>query len=101
MVTMWRVDSCYTDREPEPHLVECEIPEYPNRDSDGRTICDNTHFQDKSHAWAQLLSEAQAGVSLTSAGVRSAERTLARAKEELCKRALFLNDVMRGIEDST
>lgn len=75
--------------------VECDKTGWPNRDSIGRVMYVNTHFDTPVAAWEKLISEASAGVEL---GVRE-RRRLTSALDRVTKEvAGYADAVMRAKE---
>lgn len=44
--------------------VECDILKYPELDSEGDTIFENTHFESAEKAYKRAISNCESGVSL-------------------------------------
>ena len=87
MTTMYfaNYDTC------EPEEVECEKPEYPNRDAKGRTIFVSSHFASIDECWGRILAELNAARSIATGRLVEAEEAVAAAKERLgsvCKQLL-------------
>jgi hypothetical protein len=73
---------------PHPIEVEAEIPEWPNKDADGNTIYENTHFLKAEDAWPVLLREHEAGVSLHCSQVNQLRHQLRKAESDLVEATL-------------
>ena len=78
--------------------VECTERGYPNKDERGDTQYENTHFDTEAEAWAKLLSEAKAGVSLSERARVRARKLLEDATEELANDAEILARATRAFE---
>lgn len=70
----YRVDGGMTA----PKAVECGDRDYPDRDDDGLTIYDNTHYTTESEAWAWLDRDCDAAISITARLIIEARATLRR-----------------------
>jgi hypothetical protein len=68
---------------PRPVEVEAETPAYPNRDSDGQTIFENTRFLERANAWDYWVREHLAGLKLDSAKVEILRQQPAAAEKRL------------------
>ena len=66
-----------------PVQVECPERGWPNRDAEGRTQYDNTHWDHESDAWARSLSNARAGVNLSRSSVEQLQDRLEAATRRL------------------
>jgi hypothetical protein len=74
----WRVDYAAWNVRP----VECpDGIEWPEKDADGETIYDNTHFADHARAVAKLHSNAKASISLDRDAIARAEKEIRRLKD--------------------
>lgn len=89
MSIMYRVDY----GKPVPTAVECEMPEYPNKDADGNTIYENTHFGWEEDAREKLEAEQGAGVSLTTRRVTRIRVELDAAEKELVDAIIVLEQI--------
>lgn len=76
---------------------EVEGDPWPGRDSDGDTCCTNTHFGNYADAYASLLAEAKAWLSLSTRGLMQAREDVARREKECAEAALALAGVMKNI----
>lgn len=88
----WRVEHGMT----EPKSVQCKKLEHPERDSDGKTIYVNTHFEDEREAWEKLLCETQAAASLNCRAVEQARAELRKQEADLVESSLLLERVRDG-----
>jgi hypothetical protein len=79
---------------PHPVEVQAETPAYPNRDSDGQTIFENTHFLERTKAWKCCVDEHLAGLKLDSAKVETLRQQLAAAEKRLADAALLYTQVL-------
>jgi len=68
-----------------PIAVECSEPGYPNVDSNGEMMSDNTHFSTEGEAWEALRCELKAGVYL-------AARRVTDSRKELDQYTTYLAD---------
>lgn len=59
--------------------------QYPATDIEDRRLFVNTHFATEDEAWASALSEASAGVRLSSGDYRNAQRRLEEATKQLAE----------------
>lgn len=78
---------------------EVEKAGFPNLDADGETQYDNTHFQDESDAWARLVAEFQAALSVNTKNVVSARNELALREKFLADDAIILERVRQAYGD--
>lgn len=72
LVTVWFAGDGVT----KPEAVACESPGYPNRDVEGRVMYHNSHFGTEAEAWARIMDNAEAAVSLTGRDVEQARTAL-------------------------
>ena len=77
--------------------VKCERPRYPNKDEDGDTIYDNSHFQTEMEAWEALESEARAWVRNSAANLENAREQEAKHTRDLADRSLILVKVQENL----
>lgn len=80
---MWRADK----EKWEPVLVACPNGLYPEKDADGISIFENSHFESKALAWEFLLLESEAWVCLSGNDVVRVENTLAQVRSEAAEAA--------------
>ena len=95
MVKMWKV----VFGSPTPKEVECEIPKYPNEDSDGETISENTHFLELDDAWKEHLQDHEAAVKHDCGNVRRKRKELTELKSILIESTLALDAAKRAYEE--
>jgi hypothetical protein len=55
---------------------------YPGKDEDGETCYDNSHFKTEEEAWAAMVRDAEAGVSLAGSAVQSARKKMEEAEKD-------------------
>lgn len=89
MVDVWT----FEDDKPEPIKTQCEVPGYPNRDVDGRTMYENTHYPTEEQAWAKLEAMAAAREVNTAREYRRVKDRLTTLTTELAERAAFVVEV--------
>ena len=83
-IVMWRG----TDGMTEPVKVECPNGLWPNYDSDGIQIFENTHFAAEEEAWESIEESILAGISLSGRAVEIAREALQKANEQAADAAL-------------
>jgi hypothetical protein len=93
-------DAWFADTETlRPRAVTCAELKAFVRDSDGRTICVNTHFATEAEAWDKVLREAAAGLSLSASEVRECRARLERAEKATVDAALARDSAERAFAD--
>ncbi len=95
MTTMYKVEY----GSPTPVEVQAEVPEYPNRDSNGDTTFKNTHFVDLDEAWDQHLREHRAGLSLGACRVQQLRDELRKRETELATEAIVYDAALKAYEE--
>ncbi len=83
VIKMWRAD----EKQQEPVLVECPNGLYPAKDVDGFTVFENTHFENKEHAWDKLLRESEAWVMHSGCEIPRIEKKLQEAQQDAAEAA--------------
>lgn len=66
----------------EPHAVECDPSWYPHKDAEGRVQYENSHYDREEDAWAHLIADSEAGVSLTGMAVAQSRESLRMVEAE-------------------
>lgn len=89
MTKMWKVAYGHGS----PIEVVAKKPCWPNLDSDGTTIFENTHFTDEEKAWEQHEREHRAGLSLAADRLKHAKEEVALREKQAADAAVFLADV--------
>ena len=74
---MWRGTSNMTS----PIEVACPDGLHPNKDADGISIYENTHFKTEREAWQNIEDNVTAGVSLAGSEVKRAEEMMRLAEK--------------------
>lgn len=74
--------------------VECQDVGHPNRDADGETQFNNTHFDTEEPCWDHALTDCRAGVRLATRRLQEASRALQVAKDDLATETLEWADCM-------
>lgn len=82
-----------------PEETTCEVMSYPHIDGHGRTIFANTHFHRLEDAWAKILREHEADVSLCNTRREQARATMVEATEQLAEAARQLVQVRDSYEE--
>lgn len=83
--TMWKI----TYDTPCPREVTAEKPCWPNFDSDGDQIYENTHFMHQDEAWDKQLRELECGVIFTGQDIKRYKEELAKAEQRAGKAAEY------------
>jgi hypothetical protein len=76
--------------------VTAEKPFWPNRDSDGAEIFDNTHFLDEDGAWQYGLRNAKARVTLAGGMIARIRHEVEVANKEAADAVLELSQAEEG-----
>jgi len=76
-VVMWRGGDGMT----KPVKVSCPDGLWPEYDSDGVQIFENTHFKTEDQAWKSIEESVLAGISLAGREVEFREKQLAESKD--------------------
>ena len=95
MVTVWKLKNGVA----RPIAVRCKKPGYPNRDEDGETMYENSHYADEATAWAYLLECRASWVRSAASRVREARESLAKAEADLVEAAMLKDAAERAHED--
>lgn len=82
-----------------PIPVECETPGWPNRDIDGNTMYDNTHFPTEAEAWKRVLAEADAHVEMEARHVQHLRQTLQDEEKKLVEAVLKQREAIDNHRD--
>jgi len=80
---LWRAD------ETEIKLVGCPNGGWPNNDSDGEKIFENTHFKTPDAAWDKVQREIEARIELTLSAINETEKRMEKLKDELVTSSLL------------
>lgn len=75
-----------------PIPVTCETFGYPNKDSRGQTMYENTHFRTVDDAWAALLANANGHEDSIARNYREAQSQLERVTDALAEVAAFASE---------
>lgn len=84
---------------PGPVPVMADLPSYPNRDADGDTIFENTHFLNLDAAWEYHLAEHRAGQSIAAGNLEYARAELEKREKLLCDAALAYSAALKAHEE--
>lgn len=79
-----------------PIRQEVEKAGFPNLDADGETQYENTHFSDEGRAWAALVRELEAGLSIYTKNVKRIIDEIKEAKDHLTEIAILLDRAKDG-----
>lgn len=71
-----------------PVAVECETPGYPNRDTDGAVMYNNSHWPTEAEAWVAGHGDIDAELSYRTDEVAKLRRAVTRAERELADAAI-------------
>lgn len=96
MPTIFKIDYPNAGK---PIKQEVEKIGYPNPDADGEIQYENTHFDDEGKAWTALEKELQAMLHYSTKSVINAELDLAKAKDELARVAIMLDNAKKGLSE--
>ena len=77
---------------------EVEGTSYPDNDSEGEKIYDNTHFTEPGKAWESLLRNAEAGVKLGADMVVQCRARLREAEQQAAQDAVNYAKAKAGYE---
>lgn len=89
MTTLYRPDSTTCTVKP--------VTAKGDRDEDGETICVNSHFKTEREAWAWLVRDAEAGLSLGARHLTQARETVRKITDELADDAVRLVKAKDGL----
>lgn len=81
--------------------VECASTDYLEKDADGATIYENTHFQEEPDAWEALEQEAHAWVKSGARTLEGLRKREAEATRELADSTLVLVRIQAARSDTT
>lgn len=95
MPTIYKIDYPNADK---PLKQEVEKVGYPNPDADGETQYVNTHFEDEGNAWAALVRELEAALSVGTKNIIRLTQELNKAKDGLSSTAILLENAKAGGE---
>lgn len=91
----WRVEYGKTPQE----VMATSTPRFGfSHDDDSQTMYENTHFRTPALAWEKTVSEANAGVWLSVAALKEAEKQVAKFKEDVVNAAKILTEARDGAE---
>jgi len=82
-----------------PVAVECPEPSWPNKDADGETIFNNTHFVLEGETWEKLRSEHEATLRMAAGSLRSARARVDELTKELADVVLEREECERNFDD--
>lgn len=91
MTKMWKV----VYGVPAPVEVEAEKPCYPNVDSAGDQIFDNSHFLSLADAWTRHLAEHVAGFRLAGDAVEARRAGMVKLEQHLLEASLMYNAALK------
>lgn len=79
-----------------PVEVECELRGYPHKDANGNVQYENSHYDTEAQAWASLVANMNARLSLVSDEVEEARRHLARVEKKAADAVVYAAAVTEG-----
>lgn len=79
-----------------PVEVECREHGYPHHDEHGNVQYEDSHYDTEAQAWASLVANMNARVSLVSEEVEVARRHLARVEKKAADAVVYAAAVTEG-----